>query len=838
MSLISTRTKVWHLLPCLITLMCLPVTIQAAEGGSAWTCPEEHVYIKCGELHSDLNYYGYPKATYGYGHQVHIEGPYEHQYLNQCGLGKVTRKWKIKYHYETYWCEQTIHIKEGYGGSFDGHHDVWWPKDYHLKSCESSMHPDELPAGHNWPEFKHKGCSKLGLRYKDKAHPYKSHGHGGYGGYGHHHEPCKVIHRTWELIDWCQYDSHHAKTHYGSSPGRWEYIQKIYVYDDYAPEIESCPENIEVSSGDCEGSKMYVEIPKVHATDNCGEVYYAYSRKHLGTDSYHSDYGHSSGGVVYSGNNASGYFEPGQTLVTYKAIDICGNTSTCEFVVTVKAEDTKPPSVLAITSLTVSLVQNDTNDGQIQIWPSEFNTSSHDNCTSEENLKFELEPSVFTCEDFGTNKVKFIVTDEAGNSDFAEVQVIVQANSFDCMGGVVVGSIVSDAGVGVDKVEVTLMDDTRKMTGVDGAFEFDNLPLGRNLHITPYKNTDVREGVDMYDYALVMLHVDGILEITDPFKLLAADVDANGVVDYEDLISLQRVIIGIDKTFPNNTSWRFVSMDYEFPDTMSALELEMPESHFFSFVESRETELAFHGIKIGDVGSLNKEGIGKDGERALVTTDQLIDAQQQIHIPITFEEGTSANTVSFTLDMDASKLEIVEVLEGSLTRKGRLDLTTLGDDGSALAGTWYSIDEESFEPDETLFEIVAKAKQPLVLSSGLSISSTYAPAVTSGQSTGTSDLKLVFKDGDFGLAELLLYQNSPNPFVAETVIGFYMPKTGEADLTILDAKGKSVWQQNGHFEKGYQEITLDRSVLNASGLMFYQLSHNGQTNTKKMIVID
>ena len=36
-------------------------------GGNPFHCPEEHVYIYCGELHDDYDYYGYPKAAYGYG---------------------------------------------------------------------------------------------------------------------------------------------------------------------------------------------------------------------------------------------------------------------------------------------------------------------------------------------------------------------------------------------------------------------------------------------------------------------------------------------------------------------------------------------------------------------------------------------------------------------------------------------------------------------------------------------------------------------------------------------------------------------------------------------------
>ncbi|NND31601.1 MAG: hypothetical protein HKN76_03350, partial [Saprospiraceae bacterium] len=157
MSLTTTRSFLQY--GCVLAIFCTSLTSSiSAMGGSPYQCPKEHVYINCGELHSDYDYYGYPKATYGYGSQITIHGPYTEEYLDKCGRGKIIRKWKIKYHYETYWCEQTIHITDPYGSSgFDGNHDVHWPKDYHMKDCHGTMHPDYLPYGHNWPEFKHHG---------------------------------------------------------------------------------------------------------------------------------------------------------------------------------------------------------------------------------------------------------------------------------------------------------------------------------------------------------------------------------------------------------------------------------------------------------------------------------------------------------------------------------------------------------------------------------------------------------------------------------------------------------------------------------------------------------
>ncbi len=841
MNLISTKTILRCLLMCFVALsfaLSGHSTESAAvldDGGAAWHCPDEHVYIKCGELYDNLDHYGYPKASYGYGHKVHIHKPTVHKYLDKCGRGKIVRTWKIKYHYEWYTCTQTIHIKDGDGyGGFDGYHDVHWPKDHHIYECGGNLHPDHLPYGKNWPEFKHKGCSQLGLRYEDKVYPYHNSGGYGHDSYGYHHKtPCKVIYRTWELIDWCQYNEHHGKHSKGHVPGRWTYVQKLYIYDDEAPEFTYCPEDVEADGGDCKGGKTYVKIPKAEATDNCGDVVIKYTKKKLGSDHY-SKYDK---GETFHGNDASGYYEPGLTLVTFTAYDICGNATECEFLVTVTAEDNKPPAVLAISSLTVALMQTDSSDGYVTLWPEEFNTSSYDNCTAPEDLIFSLEPDTFTCADFGSNMVKFMVTDESGNMDYAMVEVIVQANSFDCLGGTIAGNVMSDAGSGVENVEISLMEGMQKMTDTKGAFAFEEIPLGRKVDITPSKNTDYRERLDMYDYTILSMHVDGIREIRDPYQLIAADVDGNKVIDRNDLRELQYVILGIKESFSSNNSWQFVPMDYQLPDTVTVFEADMPHSVAIEPYNGGDMDVQFRAIKIGDLGSLFDPEIESDsrGNRSLVTGNQLLNAGDLATVPFTFDDLTSANTMSFSLALDENDLELVEIHDGALAVKGSVNFASPERGEGLINGSFFTMSEQTFGKDEVLFELVVRAKRSTQLKDGMTLNTSALPAETGGTTGGFNDLQIQYEAVEG--TKLTLYQNSPNPVLDETTIGFYLPSAGDVTLSVQDANGRMLTQRSGAFDKGYQQMTLQRSELNASGLVFYQLEHNGERKTMKMVVI-
>jgi hypothetical protein len=85
--------------------------------------------------------------------------------------------------------------------------------------------------------------------------------------------------------------------------------------------------------------------------------------------------------------------------------------------------------------------------------------------------------------------------------------------------------------------------------------------------------------------------------------------------------------------------------------------------------------------------------------------------------------------------------------------------------------------------------------------------------------------------------EFALYQNRPNPFRAETLIGFMLPEAMEAILTVYDVTGKVLKVVEGDFIKGYNEISLKIRDLGMVGTLFYQLDTRDYTATRKMIIV-
>ncbi len=90
----------------------------------------------------------------------------------------------------------------------------------------------------------------------------------------------------------------------------------------------------------------------------------------------------------------------------------------------------------------------------------------------------------------------------------------------------------------------------------------------------------------------------------------------------------------------------------------------------------------------------------------------------------------------------------------------------------------------------------------------------------------------------FAPSGYLLEQNRPNPFKAETVIGFVLPEAMEATLTVYDVTGRVLRSIKGDYAKGYQTVQLHKTNLAGHAILYYRLDAKDFTATKKMILVN
>ena len=97
------------------------------------------------------------------------------------------------------------------------------------------------------------------------------------------------------------------------------------------------------------------------------------------------------------------------------------------------------------------------------------------------------------------------------------------------------------------------------------------------------------------------------------------------------------------------------------------------------------------------------------------------------------------------------------------------------------------------------------------------------------QTTGTDDIAA-------GLAVPALYQNTPNPFTADTQIRYSLPESVlQADLYVYDLQGKQV-KHIVVSDRGQSSVTIHGSELQA-GMYIYALIADGQEVASKRMIL-
>jgi len=450
----------------------------------------------------------------------------------------------------------------------------------------------------------------------------------------------------------------------------------------------------------------------------------------------------------------------------------------------------------------------------------------------------------FCCDDtIGVKEVEFWVTDESGNQDFVVTYIDIQDPNGICPPDtnsiVINGQTATHDARGVEDVEVYLEDMSAptpitRMTDGEGFFQM-FVAAGPDYRLTPSKNDDVLNGVNTLDILLIQQHILGINAITNPYELIAANVNDDARISGADLIELRRTILGIDTEYPNNTSWRFVVATEQYEE--GQLPLDYTETIEMYNAVTDQLDQDFVAVKIGDVNGTavtssldSREAEGRSGALIFTALDAAVEAGELVTVDVTSAGFREVLGYQLTLDYGADAFEFVEMKSAAL----EMTQGNYGhfEEAGVLTMSWNDREAVSIGSDEVLFTMVFRAKAANRLSDALEINDAITPAEAYvGSETRNVSLRFTTSTTEFAL-----YQNVPNPFESKTVIGFNLPEAGKASLTFYDAAGQVVHTIENEYKKGYNEETVDSRSIPASGLYYYELRSGDFQATKKMVI--
>ena len=555
----------------------------------------------------------------------------------------------------------------------------------------------------------------------------------------------------------------------------------------------------------------------------------------------------------------------GSYRIVYRITDLCGNVSS-EYFVTFSGADCKGPEILVHNKI-VALggVTGISSSGMAGLNYADIRNRITDNCdgdlTNDSKIVLERVLSTdptqplmprndaaarpkrdsvsFTCADLGNQLVRVWARDNSTtpiNWNFVISVITVQDNDGIC--GVrplsILGMIGTENNSAVKDVVMTANANGSLMgsntSTAAGTFAITNLPVGSyQVRAAKSIDTDKKNGVTTLDIALISKHNLGIEALNSPYKVIAADVNRDNEVDGTDMLHIRRFILGITSTLADNSAWRFVDKRYAFRNAANPLGEDFPEVVSLTNAPAGVSTANFVAVKAGDVNN-SFDASQVRGSRALVfnTNDLNVVAGNEYTVAI---NAANFNAAAFQGTFAFEGATVKAVKAGNLNNTSDANFAMFK---NAVAASWNGQSEASADVMMITFVATKSGK----LSEMLTVNSSVTLAEGYDATGNAMNVTLKFNTGKVAGGEFALYQNTPNPVALSTKVGFNLPKDGQAKLTIYTTEGKVLSVINNTYKAGYNEVTINKSDLNASGMLYYRLDTQDNSSTRKMIIIE
>ncbi|MBK8700871.1 MAG: HYR domain-containing protein [Saprospiraceae bacterium] len=699
--------------------------------------------------------------------------------------------------------------------------DIKWPRDTFYYDC-TSIPPDTSVTG--GPIFNNDDICTLPVSsFDDQIFDEPNSG-------------CVFIKRKWKVIDWAQYVSN-------TNIGIWYHTQNIHLRNTKAPEfVSSCADRVICAlNSDCDGTVSL----GAHATDDCTDledlVY-----------GYKIDYNNNgSTDVSAAGDTFSLKMARGIHRITWSVEDRCGNDTTCSFTVTVK--ECKAPIPVCMYGLSTNLEDNGTG-GTAAIWASDFNNQSYDNCTPKSELRYSFSANTnnksltLMCKDTGTYHLSMWVTDNDGNQSRCNTFILVTDHKNLCpsTGGgnsiptvSVAGRIATEDNAMIKDALLSISGDsvvTTAKTDLTGTFLISNLEMYNDYTLKPNYDTHWADGISTLDLVLIQRHILGSKKLESSYKIIAADANNDQKVTASDLVALRKLILGIDDNIEGNTSWRFVEKQYVFADPSAPW--NFPEEIDLHAVDANMMNSDFVAVKTGDVnGTVSNLLSQTDSELrtpqkdGIVVAEDYFEEARYVNVPVTLAEGGELRGLQLGFKFDTDLLEFTGIMEEQLTLskeeytynvvKGELKMAIV--QKSPL----------SVRSGGVLFILQFKSKKSGKLSQSIAMIENGFDQAWVNTSYEQRQLLMRIENG---MEALTVQQNTPNPFVDQTDVKFFVAEDAKVEISIFDNTGSRIYSQVRPYGAGVNQLRIDKEQLgDRKGVFFLHIATGERKEIKKLL---
>lgn len=476
-------------------------------------------------------------------------------------------------------------------------------------------------------------------------------------------------------------------------------------------------------------------------------------------------------------------------------------------------------------------------NGEADAWYPSQNTSGR---TLARWCKYNVD-----CDNFINQKIyvwdKFAMNDDCdgNNFNYGEVKLNIECDCYNYkLSGYVTGYR-NDLPLANMIVEVDNDAYVQKTkTDTNGYYEF-HIRSGEFL-IEAYKNSDYINGITTLDIIHIQKYLLAIKDITDPYKLISAEVNRDETISAADILDLRKLILGVTDTLRNN-SWLGIPKDYVYEDPKTAFQdiEQFPKNKII--INENNLEYNYSAIKIGDLNFSADVLKSRDyNTKSFVVYNQEVESDKIITIP--FYSKDLQDVYGFQLKLNFDGLKFIDISSNSFN----INSNKYYINGNNLTLSLTDPNGKDIDDDEVLFEIVFRSKVNDKLSNLINITQEiFNNELYTGIDLSISNLDLEFRDypndNKFGLE-----QNVPNPFTNYTNINFTLPEKSDYSLLLYDITGKLVHHFSGIGNAGKNTFQLNKENCNNNfftkdnsvKVLIYKLQTISFVSHKKMIWIN
>jgi len=747
---------------------------------------------------------------------------------NMCGVGSIVRTWRITDDFNNSLTHtQTVTIGLANEIFDPAILSTVWPEDFEGEGCAGpgsepeNLDPQYVPN----IDLTAYPCSQLGLDHEDLPF-YNVEGY------------CTKILRTWTLRDWCKRDPNNPDA------GKWTYVQLLKLNDTEDPIITTGCETETFEATNRSNCSAFVSTSAT--ADDClasEDLIWSYVIKDADD------------ATVIAGNTptVNTNLSVGTYQLTWNAKDRCGNMAEC--VKTINVVDAQAPTI-ECRSMTLAIADN----GNLDVSASEFITLGDDNCSDNADLLYAFQSGsgsamqTYTCTDLNglasrDFTLQIFVSDQAGNSTSCSVILTITDANEACgtTNGIVSsveGVIYTEEDFTIDEVEVNITEmgtgeKDAMMTPLEGKYEFKSLASTETYEISANREDDYMDGVSTFDIILIQRHILGLRDLETPYKLIAADVDASGSVSTADLVHLRKLLLGKSVDLPIGQSWTFIDAQQTWENNLKPFPYSQKLT--ISSPEEDKDDMDFIGVKMGDVNAsveLQSSLIGITRSIEALELKEVERRGDDIRIAVTPANRSSIAGLQLNMNFDQSAIRVTNIESDVID----IPYEQVRIEGGQLRLTWNAIESITLPEDEVLFYITVNTKEAVDIEKLFDLNAESLTSEVyhlSGDDVDVSDIYLDIKDADGGAQEdLIVMQNSPNPFKGETSIRFYQNQNSTVDLRVYDLTGKVLHTNTASYAKGWHKMTIDSKDVGGAGAYIYEISNGQQSIRKKMITVE